>query len=107
VETKSWSEQVPNRWLMQIRHRRIAQMLKNGRLKICESVPFAIGETRPRNTRNKIPAMFQRFPTFFLRLLLRSSEDFPFTPRYWDGAEEGYSNIFFLHLRIFLILSPA
>lgn len=28
-------------------------MLKNGRLKICESVRPAIGETPPRNTRNK------------------------------------------------------
>jgi len=52
-DSESPPEQVPNRWLMQIRRRRIAQMLKNGRLKICESVPLAIGETRPRNTRNK------------------------------------------------------
>lgn len=46
VETpKVFTEQGWNRWFMQIRRRRIAQMLKNGRLKICESVRPAIGET--------------------------------------------------------------
>lgn len=54
VETpKVFTEQGWNRWFMQIRRRRIAQMLKNGRLKICESVRPAIGETVARNTRNK------------------------------------------------------
>lgn len=54
VETpKVFTEQGWNRWFMQIRRRCIAQMLKNGRLKICESVRAAIGETVARNTRNK------------------------------------------------------
>lgn len=88
-------------------------MLKNGRLKICESVPSAIGETRPRNTRNKTPAMFQRFSTSVPSPLHPSwgrARLFPSpTPRCWVRGGRGRvrGNIFFLHLRIFLILSPA
>nr|KAF7396850.1 hypothetical protein H0235_016387 [Vespula pensylvanica] len=40
--TKSFAEQASNRRFMQIRRGCMAQMLKNGRLKICESVPAAI-----------------------------------------------------------------
>lgn len=42
--TKSFAEQASNRRFMQIRRGCMAQMLKNGRLKICESVPAAIGK---------------------------------------------------------------
>lgn len=82
-DTESWPEQVPNRWLMQIRRRHIAQMLKNGRLKICESVPSPIGETRPRNTRNKPADVSTVSPLHASRLffiLLGSSEAFLLVP---------------------------
>jgi len=97
-DSKSPPEQVPNRWLMQIRRRRIAQMLKNGRLKICESVPLAIGETRPRNTRNKpfardVSTVF-RSPACPLppHLSFGSSEAFPFERH---PVLLVYSNIYF------------
>lgn len=96
---------ISSRWLMQIRRRCIGQMLKNGRLKICGSVPSAIGETRPHNTRNKpLPRCFNGTP---FSSLVPSFHSFSSETLFLRSHTFLPSNIFFLHLRIFLILSLA